>query len=157
MVACKDCALLTVLQLTAWKERRRDSVFVTVMCVVSAPRRGTTSRGGSVLPGSACWGRGTSRPSPTAQGEITAADSSTQRSKQMARRKWQRLGNVCSFILPAHYCAVNKTWLGSRVVSVLDSGAEGPGFKSQPRCCRVTVLGKLFTPIVPPFTKQRNC
>ena len=31
---------------------------------------------------------------------------------------------------------------------MLDSGAEGPGFKSQPRCCRVTVLGKLFTPIV---------
>ena len=26
---------------------------------------------------------------------------------------------------------------------------EGPGFKSQPRRCRVTVLGKLFTPIVP--------
>ena len=37
-------------------------------------------------------------------------------------------------------------WLGSRVVSVLDSGAEGPGIKSQPRRCRVTVLGKLFTP-----------
>jgi len=47
-------------------------------------------------------------------------------------------------------------WLGSRVVSVLDSGAEGPGFKSQPRRCRVTVLGKLFTPIVPLFTKQQN-
>jgi len=47
-------------------------------------------------------------------------------------------------------------WLGSRVVSVLDSGAEGPGFKSQPRRCRVTVLGKLFAPIVPVFTKQRN-
>ena len=46
--------------------------------------------------------------------------------------------------------------LGSRVVSVLDSGAEGPGFKSQPRRCRVTVLGKLFTPIVPLFTKQRK-
>jgi len=45
-------------------------------------------------------------------------------------------------------------WLGSRVVSVLDSGAEGPGFKSQPRRCRVTVLGKLFTPIVPLFTKH---
>jgi len=28
--------------------------------------------------------------------------------------------------------------LGSRVVSVQDSGAEGPGFKSQPRRCRVT-------------------
>ena len=29
-------------------------------------------------------------------------------------------------------------------------------FKSQPRRCPVTVLGKLFTPIVPLFTKQRN-
>jgi len=48
-------------------------------------------------------------------------------------------------------------WLGSRVVSVLDSGAEGSGFKSQSRRCRVTVLGKLFTPIVPLFTKQQNC
>jgi len=51
---------------------------------------------------------------------------------------------------------VEYGWLGSRVVSVLESGAEGPGFKSQPRRCRVTVLGKLFTPIVPLFTKQRN-
>jgi len=47
-------------------------------------------------------------------------------------------------------------WLGSRVVSVLDSGTEGPGFKYQTRRCRVTVLGKLFTPIVPLFTKQQN-
>ena len=46
--------------------------------------------------------------------------------------------------------------LGSRVVSVLDSGAEGPGFKSQPRRCRVTVLGKPLTPIVTLFTKQQN-
>jgi len=45
-------------------------------------------------------------------------------------------------------------WFDSRVVSVLDSGTVGPGFKSQPRRCRVTVLGKLFTPIVPLFTKQ---
>jgi len=44
-------------------------------------------------------------------------------------------------------------WFGSRVVSVLDSGAERPGFKSQSRRCRVTVLGKLFTPIVPLFSK----
>ena len=36
-------------------------------------------------------------------------------------------------------------WLGSRVVSVLDSGAEGSVFISQPRRCRVTVLGKLFS------------
>jgi len=48
-------------------------------------------------------------------------------------------------------------WLGSRVVIVLDSGAVGPGLKSQPRRCRVTVLGKLFTPIVPLFTNQRGC
>ena len=48
----------------------------------------------------------------------------------------------------------NCVWLGSRVVSLLDS--EGPGFKSQSRRCRVTVLGKLFTPIVPLFTKQQN-
>jgi len=34
--------------------------------------------------------------------------------------------------------------------------AEGPGLKSQPRRCRVTVLGKLFTLIVPLFTKQQN-
>jgi len=39
-------------------------------------------------------------------------------------------------------------WLGSRVVSVLDSGAVGPGFKSQPRRSQVTDLGKLSTPIV---------
>ena len=38
-------------------------------------------------------------------------------------------------------CAIG--WLGSRVVSLLDSGASGPGFRSQPRRFRVTVLGKL--------------
>ena len=57
------------------------------------------------------------------------------------------------------YTAVHNIvagWLGSRVVSVLDSGAVGPGFKSQLRRCRVTVLGKLFTPIVPLFTEQRD-
>ena len=47
-------------------------------------------------------------------------------------------------------------WLGSRVVSVLDPGAEGPRFKSHSRCCWITVLGKLFIPIVPLFTKQQN-
>jgi len=44
----------------------------------------------------------------------------------------------------------------SRVDSVLDSGAEGSGFKSQRRRCRVAVLDKLFTPIVPLFNKQQN-
>ena len=40
-----------------------------------------------------------------------------------------------------HYTSIRM----ARVVSVLDSGAEGPGFKLQSRRCRVTVLGKLFT------------
>jgi len=31
--------------------------------------------------------------------------------------------------------SVHRGWLGSRVVGVLDSGAERPGFKSQPRRC----------------------
>ena len=35
--------------------------------------------------------------------------------------------------------------VADRVVSVLDSGAEGPGFKCQPRRCPVTVLRKPFT------------
>jgi len=49
----------------------------------------------------------------------------------------------------------SRGWLGSRVVSVLDSGAEGPGLKSQSRRCRVTVLGELFTPTEPLFTKHK--
>jgi len=49
----------------------------------------------------------------------------------------------------------NSVGLGSRVLSVLDLGAEGPGFKPQPRRCRVTVLGKLFTPMCL-FAKQQN-
>ena len=39
---------------------------------------------------------------------------------------------------------------------MLNLGAEGPGFKSQSRSYRVTVLGKLLTPIVPLFTKQQK-
>ena len=53
----------------------------------------------------------------------------------------------------SEFSAQQVGWLGSRVVSVLDSGAERPGFKSQPRRCRVTLLGKLFTPVVPLFIK----
>jgi len=39
--------------------------------------------------------------------------------------------------IPQNYST--QRWLGSRVVSVLDSGAVGPGFKSQPRRCRVSL------------------
>ena len=52
--------------------------------------------------------------------------------------------------------AQSTVCLGSRVVSVMDSGTIGPKFKSQLQCCQVTVLGKMFTPIVPLFNKQRN-
>ena len=69
-------------------------------------------------------------------------------------KKETRLQKVCCSLLRIVYNT--EGWLGSRVISVLDSGAEGPGFKSQPRRCPLTVLGKLFTPIVPLFTKQRN-
>jgi len=40
---------------------------------------------------------------------------------------------------------------------VLDSGTEGQGFKSQPRRCRVTGLGKLFTHIVPLLPSSKIC
>jgi len=44
--------------------------------------------------------------------------------------KWTlRLLNVYDF----NAVSATREWLGSRVVSVLDSGAEGPGFKSQPQ------------------------
>jgi len=35
--------------------------------------------------------------------------------------------------------------LGSRVVSALDSGAQGPGLKSQPRRCRVSLRQSVHT------------
>ena len=53
----------------------------------------------------------------------------------------QKHGYTRSHVL-AHIilqCRSLRGWLGSRVVSVLDSGAEGPGFKSQPRRCRVSL------------------
>ena len=62
----------------------------------------------------------------------------------------------CPSCRPTNSVKALKAQVVSRVVSVLDSGAEGPGFKSQSRRCWVTVLGKLFTPIVSLFTKQQN-
>ena len=37
-------------------------------------------------------------------------------------------------------------WLSTLVVKVLDLKLEGCEFNSRPWCCRVTILGKLFTP-----------
>ena len=55
-----------------------------------------------------------------------------------------RLVRHISVVLNPHRIDIFVNW----VVSMLDSGTVGPGFKSQPRCCLVTVLGKLFTPFV---------
>jgi len=38
-------------------------------------------------------------------------------------------------------------WLGNLVVRALDLQLDGCEFDSRPPCCRVTTLGKLFTPI----------
>ena len=64
--------------------------------------------------------------------------------------KMEQAADKTEAVVVNHYILYQSAygWLRSRVVSVLHSGAEGPGFKSQSRCCRVTVLGKLFTPIV---------
>jgi len=72
----------------------------------------------------------------------------TQRHLRIQLPRW-----VLVFCIYSH---LQLLLLGSRVVSMLDSGTEGPGFKAQPRCCRVTILGKLFTPILPLFTKQQH-
>jgi len=56
---------------------------------------------------------------------------------------WPWLGSpsYCVVEIIFMLCTSDFGWLVSRVASVLDSGAEGPGFKSQSQRCRVTVLG----------------
>jgi len=113
--------------------------------------------------------QGSKREKEGSKGEGTKGKAGGRERKE---EKWERKGGIlcsCDFPLgktldnmtaythrwvrvkPAHYFCdyILDGWLGSRVVSVLDSGAEGPGFKSQSRRCRVTALGKLFTSIVP--------
>jgi len=76
--------------------------------------------------------------------------------RAMLSSDWHRHRLIISQKHRPNACLLSLGWLGSRVVSVLDSGTEGSGIKSQSRRCRVTVLGKLFTTIVPLFTKQQN-
>jgi len=75
-----------------------------------------------------------------------AAITAVQAALKISRPNFKRCAicnfyGVCNRSEQVNCC--NQEWLGSRVVSVLDSGAEGPGFKSQSRRCRLTVLGKL--------------
>ena len=62
---------------------------------------------------------------------------------------------ACGVTLGSRFATVRNGPVTVYFELVLDSGAEGPGFRLQPRRCQVAVLGKLFTPIVivPPFTK----
>ena len=57
-------------------------------------------------------------------------------------------------------CRLNYTELVGSVAERLacwTQAQKGPGSnRSRDAVCRVTVLGKLFTPIVPLFTKQQN-
>jgi len=82
------------------------------------------------------------------------------RSTQAAERIELVVGVKASFPLILHGILHHSIYTVKHITDaariVLDSGAEGPGFKSQSRRCRVTVLSKLFTPIVPLFTKQKN-
>ena len=50
-------------------------------------------------------------------------------------------------VLVLHGIVVFSGWLGSLVVRVLDSQLDGCEFNLQPQQCRVTTLGKLFTPM----------
>jgi len=52
----------------------------------------------------------------------------------------------------ARGCGLEAEWL-----ACWTQAQKGPGSnRSHDAACRVTVLGKLFTPIVPLFTKQQN-
>ena len=55
----------------------------------------------------------------------------------------------CSFLLPSYFLLPNFQIAHFYGCSVAEWLAERPGFKSQSRRCRVTVSGKLFTPIMP--------
>ena len=97
------------------------------------------------------WAR---RSTPALRRLLRAAAAASSRSRTCCRASGREVPG-CDRRTWFQRTSVIAIYLGGSVVSVLDSGAEGPGFKSQPRRCRVTVLGKLFTPVVPLFTKQQ--
>jgi len=65
-------------------------------------------------------------------------------------------------VLPKDEAARNKTKIFTGIshligwLNRLACWTQALGFRLQPWCCLVTVLGKLCTPIVPLFTTQRN-
>ena len=135
---------------SSWSCRRSRRRFwnQTRTCARSRRRPAASTRLSSAVRSSSCRDVGVASATSNARRDVTAASTGWLKQSKLLilsdyENNTERIGGTVK-------------WLGSRVVSVLDSDAERPGFKSQPRRCRVTVLGKLFTPIVPLFTKQQN-
>ena len=82
-------------------------------------------------------------PADLAASDITNNDAITRRPAHSAHSTHTCTGPIYTISYDLSYdylkVIVKSTYNGSRVVSVLDLGAEGPGFISQSRRCRVTV------------------
>ena len=134
---------------------RQHPVLISVCVVASADgyfkwRAPVRRAGAAVWPNKTCVAR--RFPISTSRNDHQRARGRRRRRRRANTTPQRPHGRAAGRIVYLH----ETRWLGSRAVSVLDSGAAGHGFRSQSRRCRVTVLGKLFTPIVPLFTKQRN-
>ena len=87
-------------------------------------------------PAALCRASRTCRLSSPAHGTVVRVC----RSLALSRSSSEAVGNYRRPDVAVYTRPYSTRWLGSRAVSVLDSGAEGPGFKSQPRRCRVYSL-----------------
>jgi len=70
--------------------------------------------------------------SSSSEHELFSALETSQSPVQSSGTLHRQIAEFCQFCQ-----LIRWGWLGSRVVSVLNSGAEGHGFKSQPQRCRV--------------------
>ena len=119
------------------------TALLPIVCVWTADIAGITVRFTEAAPMSR-HGAGCSRhvrPQPASDSDSASADEHASDNVQAAASQTQHLWSVV-----LRCCSNTAGWLGSRVVSVLDSGAEGPGFKWQQWRCRVTVLGNCSHP-----------
>ena len=76
-------------------------------------------------------------------------------SRRAAVDQWWRNTSVgvSSSVIHGYYSGIIA--MGGSVAEWLACwSAVGPEYKSQLQRCRVTVLGKLFAPIIPLFTRQ---
>jgi len=85
-------------------------------------------------------------------GNSRVADCKSQKYRNTISDTFGRRSSTCQLARYDFLLVLCVGWLDSRVVRVLDSGAESLGSNRS----RDAVFGKLFTFIVPLFTKQRN-